>query len=105
MQVQGSMSAGDPLASPLHYHGKFVPPLRAKSFAASTHDQHVQPLFEDILLRSSVLKQGKQVMVFTLEEVGKLSSTFFMEFVWQVCFSLPFFDADSCDIEKVRNFS
>ena len=106
MQVAGEDGACDPLASPpphFHHHSGDTQCLR--SYAESTRDHHVRPMFEDIPLRAAVLRNGQNVMVFSPSEVGRLSTPF----TWSLVGKFESLQASLMKIritmKRVRSFS
>ena len=105
MQGIESEHDGDPLASPPHYQIRAGDILKPRSFAATTREHHVKPEFEDIPLRNPVLQNGKQVMVFSPTEVGKLSRPFSWSLVGNFGSRRPTLMQIRLTLKRVRSFS
>ena len=105
MEVKESDVGCDPLASPPNYHSKPRVAQHPKSFAATTRASHVQPLFEDIPLKTPVVMEGKRVVVFSPDEVGKLSSPFSWSLVGKFESGRPSLMQIQMTLKRVRTFS
>ena len=80
----------EPLSSPPSYHNPWGQrPIVPKSFAEITRETHVRPVFDEIPKRDPVQIEGKTMMVFSPEEVGKLSSPFAWMLVGRFASSRP----------------
>ena len=105
MQEIESELEGDPLASPPHYQSGTGVQVQPKSFATATRENYVKPVFEDIPLRNAVLQNGKQVMVFSPTEVGKLSSPFSWSLVGKFVSRRPSLMQIKLTLKRVCTFS